>query len=612
VAELVRERTGGNPFFIQEVIQGLFEEGGLAGRRGAYELARTIGEVRIPATVQAVLAARIDRLSEREKTLLQAAAVIGRQFTGSLAGRVAGLVGDELQTALQALVEGEFVFETAAYPELEYLFKHALTEEVAYRSQLTRRRARTHATVAEALTELNPDRLDERAALIAHHYEAGGTWLEAARWHARAAGWAGFSNPVMAARHCRRVRQLTGELEPSPETIELGIAARLQLLSLHWRLGTASEEGQIRFEDEAATLFAEAEVLADTTGQPEVKAFVLMSYSGVQLTTDAVEEGYELSVRATRLADETGDRAARVVGRLGAWGLFVLGRVQEAAAVIGELLEIIGDDHSIGRGLVTTSPYAWGRLQLAHLSTYSGRLDDGLVAVEEAIEIAGKEGDLEVQAWGRRFWAVLADLAGADPGAAAVHADQALQWAEEAGGAWSQIFNREGVAISHAQRAEWHQAIQVVNEALAIARDRRLSLADVAFLLSIRARAQTGQGDLGGARSSSEEAIAVAVRCGTRFYEAQARHQLARAVIADLAAGEDQRARAELDHALSIVQALGIRVYAPHLHLEFAHLARAVGDEAGCERSLRRARDLFLEVGAPARAEEVASLTRSR
>ena len=186
-------------------MQGLVEEGSLDGHRGSYHLVRTIEDVRIPATVQAVLTARVDRLPPREKALVHAAAVIGRQFSGRLAGRVAGLDDEAAASALQALVEGEFVYETASFPEEEYTFKHTLTEEVAYRSQVARHRARTHAAVAESLAELDADRLDERASLIAHHHELAGRLLDAARWNARAATWAGFTHPTEAARHWRRV-----------------------------------------------------------------------------------------------------------------------------------------------------------------------------------------------------------------------------------------------------------------------------------------------------------------------------------------------------------------------------------------------------------------------
>ncbi|MGH9008267.1 MAG: BTAD domain-containing putative transcriptional regulator [Acidimicrobiia bacterium] len=609
MAELVRERCGGNPFFIQEVVQSLVEDGSLVGGRGAYELVRTIGDLSIPATVQAVLAARVDRLPERDKTLLQTASVIGRQFSGALAGRVAGLADHELEASLRSLLEGEFVYETATYPEEEYAFKHALTEEVAYRSQLAKHRARTHAAVAGALAEVDADKLDERASLIAHHYERGGDLAEAARWNARAAAWAGISHPVEATRRWRLVRALADRLEPLPETVELGLNARLQLLGYHWRLGAASEEGSLSYENEAAQIFAEAEEMARAAGGTGMRVFILVAYAAVEILTARIQEGFERTVAATRIADEAGDPALRTVTRtLLDWGLFVLGRIREATDVTREMEAIVGDDRSIGREMVIVSPYAYCRMHLAQFGTHFGRLDDGLAALERAAELAAEERDFESEAWAHRHWAIFADWAGADPDAAAAHARMALQWADQAGGAWSRIYVREGVATSHAQRGEWSEAITVVDEALAMARDRRIALANVPLLLSIRARALLGQGDVAGARCSAEEAVATAVRVGTGFYEAQARHQLGRAL---LAVGEPEAARDELQRALSIVETFGLTAYAPQVHLDRAAAARAGGDKDAEEQELRTAHRLFLEAGAPARAAEALALVGS-
>ncbi|MDB5063579.1 MAG: adenylate/guanylate cyclase [Chloroflexi bacterium] len=609
LGDRVRARVAGNPFFIEEIVRGLVEEGCLRGRRGAYELARSVSEVKIPATVQAVLAARIDRLPERAKTLLQMAAVVGRQFSRRLVGSVSGLAEDELGAALQALVDAELVYETAVFPEEEYTFKHALTEEVAYRSQLARRRTRIHAAVARALAELDPAKLDERASLIAQHHELGGELLEAARWNARAAGWAGYSHPAEAARHWRRVRALTDQLDQLREAAELGINARIMLLGFQVRLGAGSEEGHVSYEEEGAAVFAEAKAFAEVAGQPAVNVIVHMLHGLALQLGHAIEEGYQLSAEAARLADDMGDPGLRASARVPlAWCLFVLGRVGEAAAMAEDMVAIVGEDRSTGREMVVTSPYSWCRMQVAHLGTYAGRLDEGLAALERVIAVAGEEGDLETQAWAHRFWASVADLAGVDPDAAAAHAQKSVEWAEASGGPWSCIFNREGLAISYCQRGEWAEAIEVVDAALAIAQELRLSLAETPVLLSIRARALIGLGDLGEARANAREAIAVAQRCGTRMYEAMARHQLARAILANPVPGEEVVARAELDRALSILETLGIRALIPHIHLELGRLAQMAGDEQGYDRELRTAHRLFREIGARGRAEEVASL----
>jgi tetratricopeptide (TPR) repeat protein len=246
-------------------------------------------------------------------------------------------------------------------------------------------------------------------------------------------------------------------------------------------------------------------------------------------------------------------------------------------------------------------------MQVAHFRAYVDRLDHGVAALEEVIDIAGEEGDLETQAWAHRHCAVFADLAGTDPDRAAGHAGAALRWADGAGGAWSRVFVREGLAISHVQRGQWTDALEVVNEALAILGQRRLALADVPLLLATRSRAQAGLGDVAGARSSAEEAIAVALRCGARHYEARARLELARATTTAAAPAAEARAAAaaQVDAARAIAETLGIRSLLPEIHLRRADLARMAGDAAGHESELATARRLFDDIGAGGRAEAV-------
>ena len=182
LAGAIHARTGGNPFFTEEIVQSLIESGHLQGSRGAYRLVTPIERLEVPATVQAGLAARIDRLPEREKRLLQIASVIGKDFAEPLLTAVAELPLDELKAALAALHRAEFIHEQALYPVAGYSFKHPLTQEVALGSLLQERRRQVHAAVARAIERQDAEHLDERAALLAHHWEAAGDGFAAARW----------------------------------------------------------------------------------------------------------------------------------------------------------------------------------------------------------------------------------------------------------------------------------------------------------------------------------------------------------------------------------------------------------------------------------------------
>src|SRR5439155_10196843 len=165
------------------------ESGTLRGGKGAYRLVTPVDRLEVPSSVHAILAARIDRLAERDKDVLQTAAVIGREFDEPTLAAVVEQDAPQLRDALQTLKDTEFVYEQSLYPIAEYLFKHPLTQEVALASQLQERRKRLHAAVARVIEAAHASDLDRQAALLAHHWDEAGEALAAARWHRRAAEW---------------------------------------------------------------------------------------------------------------------------------------------------------------------------------------------------------------------------------------------------------------------------------------------------------------------------------------------------------------------------------------------------------------------------------------
>jgi class 3 adenylate cyclase/tetratricopeptide (TPR) repeat protein len=178
---MIAERTEGNPFFIEEMAQALLDDGTLV-RNGAVRLTRALAEIRVPATVQGIVASRIDRLPADEKELLQTLAVIGREFPRSLVARMVRKSDSELDRMLSALQLAEFIYEQPALPEAEYIFKHALTLEVAYKTLLLERRKQLHESAATAIEALYPERLDDHLGDLAHHYGQSGNARSAVKY----------------------------------------------------------------------------------------------------------------------------------------------------------------------------------------------------------------------------------------------------------------------------------------------------------------------------------------------------------------------------------------------------------------------------------------------
>jgi class 3 adenylate cyclase/tetratricopeptide (TPR) repeat protein len=204
---LIIDKTEGTPFFMEEIAQSLFEDGTLVGN-GVVKVARPLPQIRVPPTVQAVLAARIDRLPAEEKELLHTLAVLGRDFPLGLVRRVMRNSNDELEPMLSRLQAGEFVYEQPAFPEPEYIFKHALTREVAYQSLLIERRKQIHESAGEALESMYADHLDDHLSELAHHYSRSANILKAIEYLRRASEQA-----IERSANAEAIAQLTEALD---------------------------------------------------------------------------------------------------------------------------------------------------------------------------------------------------------------------------------------------------------------------------------------------------------------------------------------------------------------------------------------------------------------
>jgi class 3 adenylate cyclase/predicted ATPase len=227
---LLRAQSQGNPFFLEELVQTLAEEQVLSGGVGHYRLQRELETLQIPTTVQGVLCARMDRLTTREKELLQTLAVIGKEFPWSLVRQVVTLPDPELRRLLARLQSGEFLYERPAYPEVEYTFKHALTQEVAYNSLLRERRGSLHEEIGRALETLFEGHLEEHCKELAHHYSRSGNIDKAVRYLHRAGQQAMQQSSVPEAiRHLNSALKLLQTLPDSAERDRLEFAIRLDL-----------------------------------------------------------------------------------------------------------------------------------------------------------------------------------------------------------------------------------------------------------------------------------------------------------------------------------------------------------------------------------------------
>jgi class 3 adenylate cyclase len=497
LADAIHQRTGGNPFFTEEVVQALIESGQLEGTRGSYRLVTPIDRLEVPASVQSLLASRIDRLAEREKRNLQAAAVIGKEFLEPILIAACEEPAESVRDALRNLKDGEFVYEQSLYPVAEYAFKHPLTQEVALHSQLRERRRRTHARVAEALEKANADHLDEAASLLAHHWEEAGQAIEAARWHQRAAEWAGTNDVRASLRHWQRVRELAGGAGAEGEAAPLAAAAYAQLLAVSWRVGGTEEEG--------AQLLAEGLELAERAGDLAALARLNANYSAVSGVNLANMDDYvRYAEEAIRFADRCGDLALRTATRaqLG-YSLRCVARLQDCLAVCDETIELAGDDPQLGADMQGYSPLITARTLRPALISLAG---DPHAFVREAPALRQyclDHGFPEMALYQLLDESTFAEILGDGSGSQA-RAREALRLSENVG-AMTLLCARVTLCCSLAFDRDWEAMREVAESALCDAREARAGRFIDPAILHHLARALLGLGRLDEARERAVE-----------------------------------------------------------------------------------------------------------
>jgi class 3 adenylate cyclase/tetratricopeptide (TPR) repeat protein len=600
LTELIEARSGGNPFFIEEIAQALAETGHLTGARGAYRLAAELEDLVLPPTVQAVLAARIDRLATREKALVQTMSVIGKEVPGPLLGEVSPLDEGELAEAVVALADAQLVTTRGDNGTREYVFKHPLTQEVAYGSQLSERRTRAHKAVAEAIERTYPDVLDERAALLAQHCEAAGEELKAASWHARAAAWAEVTSPADGMRHWRRVRDLTGELEASPEVDGLATRARIGILGLAWRLGMSPEEtAAIHAEGQDhgkgrmglapggfGKVVGSREERPDGEAPLDARRFAIdLNYSYTVLFGGREREALSLIGPLNRQALASGDPDLAVdSATVNAQANWIAGSLPGAVEAVDRALELAGDDTKAGLGLMVASPYA---VLLAHRGLcvgYMGELERARGDFERAIEVARRDGDSETESYTHAFRSLVAASLG-EFVPAVEDAQRTLELAKRAGNTLAIVCAQVALAAAQANGGHFAEALEWAAPALATIRERRLGLGFEAMLLSSIAKSRLGLGEQAAALAAAEEAVEIMEARGQTAIAVSAPITLAHVLTETEGAAARERIEAILGRAMEVARESGARIFEPQIHRELAALARLRGDEQAAEES---------------------------
>jgi class 3 adenylate cyclase/tetratricopeptide (TPR) repeat protein len=379
--KLLIERTEGNPFFLEESVRTLVETQVLVGETGAYRLAQAIPTIQVPATVQAVLAARIDRLPQEEKRLLQTAAVIGTEVPFPLLQAISELSEEALYRSLTHLQAAEFLYETSLYPEQVYTFKHALTHEVAYGSLLQERRRVLHARIVEVLEALAGDRIDDQVERLAHHAFRGEVWDKALLYFRQAGSKAMDRSANQEGVVCfEQALDALQHLPESHDTVAHGIDVCLDLRNVLLPLG--------EYERIIDTL-GEAERLAEALDDPYRLVLVYVYLTHYFWIMRNLDRALAYGQRALALSAPLGDVRlyaqanfvlAEVHYSLGNYGQAIAAFEQNVERLIGDLLH----QRLLGPAVLSVVSRRW----LVQALAETGAFAEGITSGEEAIRIA--------------------------------------------------------------------------------------------------------------------------------------------------------------------------------------------------------------------------------
>jgi class 3 adenylate cyclase/tetratricopeptide (TPR) repeat protein len=583
LTRLLVARTEGNPFFLEESVQSLVETGALLGERGAYRLARPLPAIQVPATVQAVLAARIDRLPPGDKALLQTASVVGKDVPLVLLQAIAEPAEDALHAAIGRLQAAEFLYEAGLFPDLEYTFKHALTHEVAYGSLLQERRRVLHARIVEAIEALAGDRVTEQVERLAHHALRGEVWDKALAY-CRQAG----EKAMMRSAYREAVGSFEQALSALPhlpeqrDTIEQAVDLRLALRAALRPVGDMRRH--------LATL-REAEALAEALDDPRRLGQVSVFLTNHLRLMSAHDQAITAAQRALALATAGGDVAVHaMVNQYLGLTYHDRGDYRRAIDCLGRTVVALDELGHRERFGAVFLPAVLSRAGLAWCHAELGTFAEGRALGAEGLRIAeavAHPPSLMVASWGIGLLALRqGDLSRALPlleRAVGICQDADIPhyfpWMAAALGAAYTLAERVADAVSLLTQAMEQSAAEenVSFQALC-----RLPLSEAQLLAGRREEAH----------ALAEHTLVLAREHQERGHQAYALH-----LLGDIAARreplEHAPAEAHYCQALALVEELEMRPLQAHCHRGLGTLYAKIGRGENARGELSTAIDLY-------------------
>jgi class 3 adenylate cyclase/tetratricopeptide (TPR) repeat protein len=547
------ERAQGNPFFLEELINTLVERGDFEGEEGAYKLKGGIDTIPLPPTVQAVIAARIDRLQENAKQVLEIASVVGREISLSILEVVSRLPLGDLLEALQTLKHAELLCDVAPFKQRLLAFRHPLIQEVSYRSLLLDSRRELHSKVAGAIESISKDHAEERASLLAYHLEQAGENLKAAQQNMRAAVWIGANDPSQALRSWKKVRELLSDLPQSQPINYLKMMASGQIVNFGWREGITAEEALVYFE--------EAKLQALTLGDIRANALIHAAYGRILANGGSADEYVAKILEAKRIADGGSDVSVQIALKaVLCHALRLSGRLTEALQVNIEAMDRAHEIVKFDRQTLGFDVETWLTVMRGQTLVMLNRGDEARPFLDRVLQLANGSVDPVHHVIPSLAYVDLAWAQG-NAGLAQEHANRAFSLAIKSGNPYLRVYAQACRGLSHVVAGKLTSAIEDLSDALSFARLRKAGLENESRILADLANAYRLNNDRTKALITVEEAIQVAAERHTRVPECFARIVRADLLFQSILSDERAEGEQELERAKALMRKSGAMFY---------------------------------------------------
>lgn len=581
------EWTQGNPFFLEESVRTLVETQVLVGDQGAYHLGKALPSIQVPATVQAVLAARIDRLSPEEKQLLQTAAVIGTEVPLTLLQAMAEVPEEPLRRGLAHLQAAEFLYETRLFPDIEYTFKHALTQQVAYETLLQERRRTLHTRIVESLEALAGDRVAEQVERLAHHALRGDVWDKALAY-CRQAGEKAMARSAHreAVGYFEQTLSALAHLPETRDTREQAIDLRLALRSALFPSGDS---------ERIVTYLREAETLAAALNDPRRLGQIAGFLSAHFRNRGAYDQSIAAAQSALTLATADQDVVlqALVNQNLGA-AYWAQGDYLRAIDCLGQTAMSFSGAQRHERFGQAILPSVQSRAFLAACHAELGKFTEGNVLGEEGLQIAETVAHPSSLMWAYYGIGLLSFCQG-DLHRALTRLERAMGICQEAN--LPIFFPRIAAALGAVYILSGHVADAVALLTSALEQTMPMDMAGFQTLCSL----PLGKAHLLASRPEEAHTLAERTLALAREHQERGTQAYALRLLGDITArrdlSESDQAGDYYRQALALAEELGMRPLVAHCHLGLGTLYARTGQREQARTALTTAMALYRAMG---------------